>query len=205
MKRLIIAATLLLASMGVANAQRPVIKVDANLGFSDIIIKTRNITIDTDLIIGYRVGAGVEFNLGSNGLFINPGIVFTSKGGRSTVMDEKDLTNKILRFHYFQVPVHIGYHVNFAEKMGVSFQTGPFFGVGITGKGTDFDENIFSMEGSNRFDLGLGIQAAFHYDRFYAQVGYEQGFLSFISEGVLSDEFISFRNNNFFMGVGVRF
>ncbi len=215
MKKLIIAATLLLASFGLANAQRPVIKVDANVGFSNIIQKFDDKTIENNMILGYRVGVGAEFGFGSPGLYLNPGIVFTSKGAKA-----KDVTVPVVgtvegtttRLHYIQVPVHIGYRADFAPKMAVSFQAGPYLGVGLTGKIGDSDENVFSdhsttilgqtvtTKGMNRIDVGLGIQAAYHYDMFYAQVGYEYGFLN-----MSNTDKLKLNNNNFFMGVGVRF
>ena len=82
MKKVILSLVTLLAATTLATAQmRPTIKVEAGANFSNMTAKANGETKDGDMLIGYRVGAGVEFGI-SDGFYINPGLYFLSRGAK---------------------------------------------------------------------------------------------------------------------------
>ena len=139
MKKVILSLVTLLAATTLATAQmRPTIKVEAGANFSNMTGKANGETEDGDMLIGYRVGAGVEFGI-SEGFYINPGLYFLSRGAKGTVELPKttDYAIKIVSstwLHNVEVPVHVGYRAAIAPGMAVSIQAGPWFSYGFLGK-----------------------------------------------------------------------
>ena len=130
MKKVILSLVTLLAATTLATAQmRPTIKVEAGANFSNMTAKANGETKDGDMLIGYRVGAGVEFGI-SDGFYINPGLYFLSRGAKETVETPKiaDYSMKVVSstwLHNVEIPVHVGYRAAFAPDMAVSIQAGP--------------------------------------------------------------------------------
>ena len=144
MKKVILSLVTLLAATTLATAQmRPTIKVEAGANFSNMTAKANGETKDGDMLIGYRVGAGVEFGI-SDGFYINPGLYFLSRGAKATVEMPTVETPKIADYsmkvvsstwlHNVEIPVHVGYRAAFAPDMAVSIQAGPWFSYGFLGK-----------------------------------------------------------------------
>ena len=139
MKKVILSLVTLLAATTLATAQmRPTIKVEAGANFSNTTAKADGKTTDGDMLIGYRVGAGVEFDI-SDGFYINPGLYFLSRGAKATVELPKttDYAMKVVSstwLHNVEVPVHVGYRAAIAPSMAVSIQAGPWFSYGFLGK-----------------------------------------------------------------------
>lgn len=198
MKKLVFAIALVLATMTVAVAQSPAIKVDAAVNFSNVTAKAGNNKSNGDMLIGYRVGAAAEFGFAQN-FYVSPGIVLLSRGQKNTWL------------HQIEIPVNVGVRYGFAPNMGVSLQAGPYFAIGYLGKvKTDvgsydpykgFELPVVGQVGAmKRFDVGMGAQVAFEYSRYYAMLGTEWGFLN-----MLDTKNASLTNNNFYVGVGIRF
>ena len=139
MKKVILALITLLAATTLATAQmRPSVKVEAGANFSNMTGKANGETKDGDMLIGYRVGAGVEFGI-SDGFYINPGLYFLSRGAKGTVELPKmtDYSMKVVSstwLHNVEIPVHVGYRTAIAPDMAVSIQAGPWFSYGFLGK-----------------------------------------------------------------------
>ena len=139
MKKIILSLVTLLAATTLATAQmRPTIKVEPGANFSNMTGKANGETEDGDMLIGYRIGAGVEFGI-SEGFYINPGLYFLSRGAKGTVETPKvtDYTMKVVSstwLHNVEVPVHVGYRAAIAPSMAVSIQAGPWFSYGFLGK-----------------------------------------------------------------------
>ena len=139
MKKVILSLVTLLAATTLATAQmRPTIKVEAGANFSNMTAKANGETKDGDMLIGYRVGAGVEFGI-TDGFYINPGLYFLSRGAKETVEMPKiaDYSMKVVSstwLHNVEIPVHVGYRAAFAPDMAVSIQAGPWFSYGFLGK-----------------------------------------------------------------------
>ena len=139
MKKVILSLVTLLAATTLATAQmRPTIKVEAGANFSNTTAKVDGKTTDGDMLIGYRVGAGVEFGI-TDGFYVNPGVYFLSRGAKATVETPKvaDYSMKVVSstwLHNVEIPVHVGYRAAFAPDMAVSIQAGPWFSYGFLGK-----------------------------------------------------------------------
>lgn len=139
MKKVILSLVTLLAATTLATAQmRPSVKVEAGANFSNMTGKANGETKDGDMLIGYRVGAGVEFGI-SDGFYINPGLYFLSRGAKGTVELPKttDYAMKVVSstwLHNVEIPVHVGYRTAIAPDMAVSIQAGPWFSYGFLGK-----------------------------------------------------------------------
>ena len=139
MKKVILSLVTLLAATTLATAQmRPTIKVEAGANFSNVTGKANGETEEGNMLIGYRIGAGVEFGI-SEGFYINPGLYFLSRGAKGEVEMPKvtDYTMKVVSstwLHNVEIPIHVGYRAAIAPSMAVSIQAGPWFSYGFLGK-----------------------------------------------------------------------
>ncbi|WP_373820801.1 porin family protein [Porphyromonas loveana] len=200
MKKLFLAATLVLASIGIVRAQsRPTFRLDANFVGSNMTTKIGSVSATGSMLAGFRVGGAAEFAIGQDGFYIAPGVAYTMKGAKEDAAT--------CRLHYLQVPINAGFRASFAQDMTVSLEVGPYLAYGVAGnttlKNSDLSVDAFGDKGAlKRFDMGLGIAAALGYQRYYFQVGYDHGILNVAQKG--SSDF-SIRNYDFFVGVGVRF
>ncbi len=222
MKKLFLAATLVLASIGIVSAQsRPTFRLDANFVGSNMTTKIGSVSATGSMLAGFRVGGAAEFAIGQDGFYIAPGVAYTMKGAKEASSDySRWVTEGVAytmkgakddaarsRLHYLQVPINAGFRASFAQDMTVSLEVGPYLAYGVAGnttlKNSDLSVDAFGDKGAlKRFDMGLGIAAALGYQRYYFQVGYDHGILNVAQKG--SSDF-SIRNYDFFVGVGVRF
>lgn len=200
MKKLFLAATLVLASIGIVSAQsRPTFRLDANFVGSNMTKKIGSVSATGSMLAGFRVGGAAEFAIGKDGFYIAPGVAYTMKGAKDDAATR--------RLHYLQVPVNAGFRASFAQDMTVSLEVGPYLAYGLAGnttlKNSDLSVDAFGDKGDlKRFDMGLGIAAALGYQRYYFQVGYDHGILNVAQNG---SSYNSIRNYDFYVGVGVRF
>ncbi len=200
MKKLFLAATLVLASIGIVSAQsRPTFRLDANFVGSNMTTKKGSVSATGSMLAGFRVGGAAEFAIGQDGFYIAPGVAYTMKGAKDDAARS--------RLHYLQVPINAGFRASFAQDMTVSLEVGPYLAYGLAGnithKNSDLSVDTFGDKGPlKRFDMGLGIAAALGYQRYYFQVGYDHGILNVAQNG---SSYNSIRNYDFYVGVGVRF
>lgn len=220
MKKFIVAAVTLFATVAVASAQmRPTIKVEAAANFSNATTKVGDTSKTGKAVVGYRVGVGAEFNLGNDGFYANPGLFFLSRGSKAeTIIGEGTLStgaSSTTMLHAVEIPVHFGYRAAFAPNLAVSVQAGPYFAYGFSGKTkskvmaagkwsseieADPYKKVSDKSALKPFDFGLGGQVALEYSRYYFAVGTEYGLLN--TSGV---DKTSVNNINFYTGIGVRF
>ena len=139
MKKVILSLVTLLAATTLATAQmHPTVKLEAGANFSNMTGKANGETEDGDILIGYRIGGGVEFGI-SDGFYINPGLYFLSRGAKGTVELPKttDYSMKVVSstwLHNVEIPIHVGYRAAVAPSMAVSIQAGPWLSYGFLGK-----------------------------------------------------------------------
>lgn len=244
MKRIFTVALVLLASVTMAIGQsRPALRVDANFVGSNQSMKRDGYVWDTKMNVGLRVGAAAEFKIGSGGFYLAPGLNYTMKGSKSEwdipkmEFQSTYITMVSTRLHYLQLPINAGIRFDLMNDMAVSIETGPFLAYGIYGtyrqKLEGWKPNNYSTEffgptlggpTNIRWDIGANIIAAFHYKRYYIQIGYEHGFVDIVSGGGsdiprLNDNRQSSSttalrekgnneyayNRDFFVGIGYRF
>ena len=139
MKKVFLAIIATLAATTLATAQmRPTIKVEAGANFSNATAKVDGTSKDGNMLIGYRAGVGVEFDI-TDDFYINPGIYFLSRGTKNKVESPKagHYSMKIAtsaRLHNVEIPIHVGYRAALSSDMAVSIQAGPWFSYGFLGK-----------------------------------------------------------------------
>ena len=95
--------------------------------------------------------------------------------------------------YYLNIPIHAGYKVALSDNLNLSLSAGPYFGIGLWGKGTakidakgdapadvdiesgEYDvDNVFSDGGMRRFEIGVGVKAGLEFmDHYRLSVGYD--------------------------------
>ncbi|WP_373817229.1 porin family protein [Porphyromonas loveana] len=229
MKRFVLVAAALLASATMSVAQnRPTFRVDANLSVSNQDSKRNDFTYNTVPNVGVRLGVGAEFQLGSKGFYLAPGLNYSMKGSitkwnRDGINIEPSyIKEESTRLHYLQLPINIGYRFALSDDFAISFEVGPYAAYGFSG--THIQKNslndgyhtqvfgdIIGGPSKTRWDVGAGLGVALHYKRTYLQAGYEHGFIDMVRGGAyqppLSEETLhkTIYNRSFFVGLGYRF
>lgn len=213
MKKLIMATSALLLTATFATAQmRPSFKVEAAGNFSNTSSSVKNVENSRtgDMLAGFRVGAGAEFQI-TKDFYLSPSLQFLTRGSKTSLSLAGVTTTSTSRYNVLEIPVHAGYRFAFAPNMSVSLQAGPYFAYALTGKRSavvsskigeeKIDTDIFkNNKDASRFDIGVGMQAAFEYSRYYAMLGYEQGILD-----QNKTENGKMNHMNFYVGLGIRF
>lgn len=161
----------------------------------------------SDYRIGFNVGARLEYGF-TNNVYLGTGLLFTQKGYEYELSVDgfkyEDKANPL----YLQIPIHIGYHHNFGNGIGIFGETGPYLAFGIAGKvkvkgdteigyveeKTDF----FGDDACNVFDMGWGLRAGLNVNQFQIHLGYEYGITKVLDKS-------DFHNSNFSIGVSYFF
>ena len=111
-----------------------------------------NIGVDA----GFQLG---QWSFGSGFQYIQKGAnyqsdVFTSESGQRSVLSARE------RLHFLSVPVLIGYSDYLTNRIGYSFQAGPSFNFGITGR-LDETTEYFDSEATDfnnyKIEFGEGV------------------------------------------------
>jgi hypothetical protein len=156
---------------------------------------------DAKMLTSYRVGAIVDVPLG-NFFSLQPGLLFTGKGAKTTVGNSTDL-------NYYQStsnPMYIEMPFNFVGKLPLGeysnlfFGAGPYAAMGVAGKnrvdgkffGVKFDREsniIFNNDNPTtsqeedagygklkRFDYGLNALGGLEFNKFSLSANYGMGF-----------------------------
>lgn len=130
---------------------------------------------DWDSRAGLRLGAAVDWHL-INSLSINTGLYFTMKGGKTKfAMDDGYFYAAIyerLTYNALEIPVYLNYHVEVAPESQVQVFFGPYFDLGVYGRGLykeimgneEEQESFGLFDGPDklrRFSCGVGLGAAY--------------------------------------------
>ncbi|MBQ7571902.1 MAG: PorT family protein [Bacteroidaceae bacterium] len=149
--------------------------------------------------MGVTFGVKMDYMLPSAyGTYLTAGVDWIHKGARDTyptVFNDNgnavntDVTYKV-QAHYLEIPIRVGYRYNISEKLGVFAEVGPYFAIGVTGKGKlkyeDYPDDSFmwfgkkfawgNMKGIQRFDCGMGLRVGAEYKNMYSlNLGYDWG------------------------------
>lgn len=216
MKKLVLAMMSFFMTFALSNAQNitPRVEVDATLGKLDH--KLGSLNVDTKLGLGFRAGAGVEYNL-AKGIYLYSGLNYTLANSKFTEEEIGEAKIEIKEtLHYLSIPVNLGARANFG-KLGFSGEFGPYFAYGIAGnlasnvailgskdiKAGSYDpfkDTDLAKSAYKRFDMGVGASVAVEYSKFYLRLGTEYGLYNFANlDGAESKRF------NVYTGIGVRF
>lgn len=130
---------------------------------------------ETDGRAGLHIGAVADIPLATN-IYLEPGLLFNMKGAKADIARE---TLK-LSLNYIEMPI-VGvykYHIN--NDIAVRGNFGPYFAVGVGGKGKlgDYKVDSFGDDGYKRFDMGLNFGAGVEYQCFMFNFGYDLGLVN---------------------------
>jgi len=168
MKKVILAGAALALCAQTMHAQIS-IAPEAGIHLSNLSVDNTTNPFDLNLKnkVGLRAGVNVNFQLGS-GLFLQPGLFYTMRGARFTLIDFGGASDKLsFKFNYLELPVNLGYQYNFG-KAGALFATaGPYVAFGLSAKTTEtvsgmgnpqsVTENLKFGDDVNRLDFGLNF------------------------------------------------
>ena len=222
LRTLLLSLVALCALGGTAQAQMPLrIYVDAAPLFNLSQAKTLQDVSENKLFVGYRLGAGVDVNVGKM-MYIGSGLTFAMKGNQYSFLSEEIKVYS----HYMQIPVNVGVRLNVTPRIGCSIEAGPYFAyaLGATvsqGKILDdiqktynvYKDGILGMDGAKlkRYDIGLGAKAKVTFGSWYGMVGADMGFVDELKLNEKNDPKLeklgqkAMRNTSFYLGAGFTF
>lgn len=196
--------------------------VRAGLNISDIRMKSGNLKADLKSQAGFHVGAVVGIPV-TNGFYIQPGLVFSSKGARD-VYEEDGYRSVASMFPvYLEIPVLASFRADVADNVNLQLNIGPYFDFGLGGNYTskwEYDgesgkdepypffgkssENEARM-GMKRFDFGLSFGLGVElWDHYYAGVKYDVGLVNMAIKDVWGNDYKA-HNGTFAITLGYNF
>ena len=124
MKKVFLVAAIALAAVA-ANAQ---VKFGPKVGlnFSTMSSKGGGFSADAKMRTGYQIGMVFQGDIAPN-VFVQPSILFSSKGSKYDNTDTKVVAN------YIDVPVNFGYRINLGGA-NLNLLAGPYLAYGVGGK-----------------------------------------------------------------------
>ena len=188
--------------------------------------------------VGGTAGFKVEYVLPkAHGTYINAGVDWTQKGAKTDVTafavgaGASDGTQKY-NLHYIEIPIHVGFHYNFSQEIGVFGEVGPYFGMGIGGKNKlSLDESGSAYSAAEdaatykafkkstlrpnfqRWDAGVGFRVGGEYNQHYIlALGMDWGLTNMWRDkyaDAMADNYgiklKDVKNYTFYMTLGYRF
>ena len=164
--------------------------------------------LDADCRIGFNLGARAEYGI-TNQFYAGTGLLLSQKGYEDEYKDEdgfkvKEKGNPL----YLQIPIHVGYHFDLGNGVGLFGETGPYLAFGIGGKNkaemkvggydTEVKVDYFGDDMANVFDMGWGLRFGVEVSQFQIHMGYEYGMTKVVDDS-------SCHNSNFNIGVSYLF
>lgn len=203
------AAVLMCASVSYAQSFRDMFRSDAKggieygvragLNISDISAKDVYDGViekyDYKSQAGFHVGGFVGIPI-TNGFYIQPGLVFSSKGARETYKEEGYKSVYSMFPVYLEIPVLASFRADVASDINLQVNVGPYFDFGLGGKVTGkstyegetskssapfFGKSTDDKEkyGMKRFDFGLSFGAGVElWDHYYVGLKYDLGLVN---------------------------
>lgn len=174
------------------------------LGFGVSTVSSDNTTFDTNKTkTGLNVGLAVGTQLTSQApVFLESGLYYTEKGGKSTHNGTKFTYN----LGYLQAPIVLKYKVYPSNDVSIEPFFGGYLACGVAGKIKDYNNReAYHSFGSdadtfNRFDGGLRFGCGLSYQMLYVEASYDLGLAN-----VGKDSFNDARNRCFNLTFGVNF
>jgi hypothetical protein len=136
--------------------------VQGGLNLSGGIAKETGVTIKGNPALGYALGVVADISLPNSKWSIRPALSFQHEASVAEIFGD----NTHIRVNYFNLPIDLIYHPDFAEKRWV-FGAGPWFAYGLSGKYTQDGYTYSTRFGSNEandahhLDLGLNLLAGY--------------------------------------------
>lgn len=182
--------------------------------------------LDLDSRVGFHVGGVVDIPI-TNGFYIQPGLLFTTRGaGEKYSYSEpgysEEATTKY-RPIYLEIPVLASFRADVSRTVNVQVNVGPHFAFGLGGKCKEsysdsdgisesvkypfFGESTDEEDhfGAKRFDFGLtfgaGVTLRKHY---YVGIVYDLGLINMAVDKEWGKD-AKFHNRNFSIQLGYNF
>lgn len=160
-----------------------------------------------------KIGVNLEYNIIDN-LFIQSGISYSMKGLKSSGNTENLKASVKLNQQLMQIPVIIGYKMNFQNNgIGVGFGAGAYYAYGIGGKTravgeiskqtVDLEVNTFG-DILSKYDVGLVSKLTVQFGSVVSSLSYEYGLLDIGRKNVLGQP-LSYKNRVASFSVGYLF
>jgi hypothetical protein len=197
-------------------------------------LKVEGLTLSPKGQNGFRIGANYDIALSDWGLSFRPGLNYTFIGGESvltkvvSVMAEYDSFDINEIDHAVGIPLDLKYSYEFPSGVKLYAFAGARINVGLSSK------IIINVEGGNvsidaysgkakltaggqtivedtdeeiykRLDFQLGMGTGVQYNAFSLEVGYDWGMLSRFAEDDFSEEGITLKRGQLFVGIGYSF
>lgn len=155
-KQIIFATAAMLLSL--ASYAQSGIGIKAGPNFASVRASSGGKTETTKMQAGMQIGVYAEFKLG-NDLFIQPGLMYESKGGKIKNSDSK------YRLNYLTLPVDLVFKPEVGSGRLV-LGAGPYLGYALSGKlkGVKDVSDVNLFKGDNkmkRFDAGAHFQVGY--------------------------------------------
>jgi len=159
MKKLLL---LTIALIGAASTYAQTISygVKAGVNFSTFSATVSNLTGTSASLTGFHVGGVVDLKFNKS-FSIQPGILYSTKGGSSTTAGDGSqdvaLSASKVTFNYLEIPVNFLYHAP-VRKGSVFIGGGPYVGFGLSGSAPlTTDENGQPTNRTESVHFGSGV------------------------------------------------
>ena len=180
------------------------------LGYNLAAINSSDATADMNSYGGFTFGAVYGLQLAnSTPLWLEGGLFYSEKGGKNQDFPSINKENnkeyfqkKTTRLIYLQVPIVIKYAFDVADDFYIQPFLGGYLAVGLGGKTKLYDDkhSYDSFDDYNRLDGGIRLGCGVEYQMIYAEMGFDFGIAN-----IHDNDFVSARNQNFFVNIGVNF
>jgi Outer membrane protein beta-barrel domain len=136
--------------------------VQGGLNLSGGIAKETGVVIKGDPALGYALGVLADIPLNNPKWSIRPALSFQHEASNADIFDN----GTYIRVNYFNLPIDVVYHPDFAEKRWV-FGLGPWFAYGLSGKYTQggatykIDFGSSDLNDAHRLDLGIDLMVGY--------------------------------------------
>ena len=187
------------------------------IGYNIANINSSNVDYDLKSYGGFTFGAVYGLQLANSmPIWLETGLFYSEKGGKDENMLTKtskgtntnsttsgEVMQKVTtRLIYLQVPIVIKYAFDVANDFYVQPFLGGYLALGVGGKTKYYTtrETFDAFDNYHRLDGGLRIGCGAEYQMIYAEAGFDFGLAN-----ICDDDFISARNQTFFINIGVNF
>lgn len=171
--------------------------------------------------VGFNIGVIYDWGL-SEKFYIQPGLYFTTRGGKIKENDEDYKYKEKWNLNYLELPILASYRIALSDNVKWHINAGPYLAYGLGGKvkweetydgdtdkgdfkafGTADEDSDEQKGGLKRFDAGLSFGTGVSFDKFYVGLTYDLGLTNIADKDVWKDHKV--RNRNFSIGVGFNF
>ena len=238
------AAVLMCATVSYAQSFRDMFRSDdkggiewgvrAGLNISDIAGKYTGggVSVKADLksLAGFHVGGVVGIPV-TNGFYVQPGLMFSSKGARDVYKDSgegwsvREVTTMFPV--YMEIPVLASFRADIVDNVKLNVNVGPYFGIGLGGNmrakwkyeedgqtesGKDEEPTPFFGKSDDnkvrgnmqRFDFGLSFGAGVAlWEHYYVGIKYDLGLVNMAVKEINNN--VKLHNGTFAITLGYNF